>query len=942
MTQLQPWTHHVHLQADVARGDSTIATYAIDLGALVSQDGNVPLVYRDPQQFFRATYLTSGLRDLLTEVLGRLAGQTGDRVLQLHSPFGGGKSHTLTALYHAARHREALRQLPEALHLPDPGVVRTAVFDGEKFDVQGRPMNGQHTLTMWGLLAAQLGCYEVVAYHDQNRIAPGGDKVAEMLGQQPTLILLDEVLKYLVRSQGEVMRETVGETTLGALTQDFLQTLSTEVARTSTAVLVYSLQASDREAFGHQALLDSLDHLVSRVDAKREPVTGDEILPVLQRRLLAEKPPAQVAQAVAAEFARQITRMQMAHALDEETRQDAEAEQLTLQERLTLAYPFHPALVDVMRERWASLPDFQRTRGALRFLSLCLHVLSRDRNASYLLGPGDIPIEDGAVARAFFTEVGQRDRFQAVMQSDFVGPNARIKRIDEQLANENAELGHIRPAMRLATTILAYSFGGLLRADEAGGEPIGSGVSEAELLAAVVRPGLDSITAQTALRQLRDRSLYLHYDGAKYVFKTTPNITHLIEQARVGRDDVEQAIEQELRSRLSGRAGAIVWPAQSQQIPHKEPQFLLAYLSLDFAFLTPTTQEQRAKEWLTQYGELPRSYRNGLGLVIPDRRNVERLRQAQRNLLAIEKVKARRVQHNLTTPQLQQLEERKRDEESAFQSAIRNLYPSVWLPVMAHGEFTLDKVSVAGRPLPQTTLHEQLMALLTDVPPYRVFKTLLPAKMVELLRLGETRQGVPISSIVDAFFETPGFPRLRNDGVLRQTIMEGVHEGLFGYVPGGRIDEDRIREGGRYLIKANDARIRESLAPQDVDMTSGFVVLPGAIEQTETPIETDTAERMPPLSTTETGGTTVPYHVTVDQSEPDVAQPERQTAVRLRLRMTRQQLYASTNALSNLAQEAGVIEVIVTASKISGFDPNWLRNAVLEPLDEADVDVEEL
>ena len=168
--------------------------------------------------------------------------------------------------------------------------------------------------------------------------------------------------------------------------------------------------------------------------------------------------------------ATEITRMKTAHAVDEAARRAAEDDRLALRDRIAAAYPFHPALIDIMRERWASLPDFQRTRGALRFLSVCLHTLKREGQAGILLGPGDIPIEDDDVAHAFFTEVGQREAFKAVLQRDFVGPNARVKHIDERLAQEHPRFSGVCPAMRIATAILAYSFGGLLHPGDEDGE----------------------------------------------------------------------------------------------------------------------------------------------------------------------------------------------------------------------------------------------------------------------------------------------------------------------------------------------------------------------------------------------------------------------------------------------------------------------------------------
>jgi hypothetical protein len=941
--QLHPWSQAVHLHPDVESGNTAVAAYAIDLGALVDGDRHIPRVYRQPADFFAVTHLTSGMRRLLEDVLGGLAGGGGDRVLQLRSPFGGGKSHTLAALYHAARDRSALATLPGGDALPDPGPVRVAVFDGEKFDVQGREVDGQHVQTMWGMLAARLGCYERVAYHDQNRVAPGGDVIAAMLGDAPTLLLLDEVLKYLER----VLAEKVGDSTLGRQTQDFLQSLSVEVARTSNAVLVYSLQASAHEAFGNEALLRMIDHLTSRVDAKREPVAGDEILPVLRRRLLAEPPDAAAVQATADAFATEVTRMRSAHAPDEASRRAAEDDRLALRDRIAAAYPFHPALIDLMRERWASLPDFQRTRGALRFLAICLHVLKRENRAGALLGPGDIPIDDDGVCQAFFTEVGQREPFKAVLQRDFLGPNARVRRIDGRLEREHPNLSGVRPALRLATAILAYSFGGLLRTGDEGGEPAAAGVTESELLAAVVGPDLDSLTAQAVLKELREQCLFLHYDGARYVFKTTPSINQVLEDEalHVKPEEIERAIQEELNGRLAGRPGAIVWPRQSQSIPDREPRFLLAYLPLDFALQGDAGQEERALDFLGQYGEQPRRYRNGLGLAIPERSQVEPLRRAVRYLQAVERVRAKRAQLNLTTAQMEQLKERERTEKTAFEAAIRSLYQGVWLPTGGQGGLGLEKVAMSGRPLQSQGVHERLVELLTVVLPPRLFTTVTPAKIVELMRLGSeagAALGVKAADIVEAFYGVPGSPRLESEAVLRRAIAQGVLEGTFGYVGrAGQVEVDRLKEGSGYLVDARLARIGQTVREDEIDMSAAFIVLPQAV-QTETPPPPSpgppsagpsaqpvpTSLSGPPLGTTPPPGLTPPT--------PGVSP----TSVRLAMRMTRQQLYASFQAIGNLAETAGSIRVTVEADKPSGFDPAWLRNAVLEPLDEADVEVE--
>ena len=134
----------------------------------------------------------------------------------------------------------------------------------------------------------------------------------------------------------------MGDSTLGRQTQDFIQSLSTEVARSARTVLVYSLQASTREAYGNAALLGLLDHLTSRVDAKREPVVGDEILPVLRRRLLSGPVPGEPSEAVAEEYATQVTHMRRANASDEVAQRTAEDDRLALRDRFAAAYPVPP------------------------------------------------------------------------------------------------------------------------------------------------------------------------------------------------------------------------------------------------------------------------------------------------------------------------------------------------------------------------------------------------------------------------------------------------------------------------------------------------------------------------------------------------------------------------------------------------------------------------
>ena len=720
----RPWLECVELHPDVISDDFSEDLFALDLGTLSdyligkargqpeAELRRVPAVYRDAGSFFAASYLTSGLKSLLEDVLGFLDGADGNRVLRLQTPFGGGKSHTLAALLHAARSRSALDALPEAAGLPRPDGVRVAVVDGQFFDPTSgkRAAGGDITVkTLWGWIAWALGGregYDLVRAQDEARVAPGGDVLVDLLSGGPSLILLDELLQYLISAGGI----RIEQTTLRDETLSFLQRLTVAVVSVGHAVLVYSLQSSKRESLEYTNLLQTVEHLAARKDQRREPVAGNEILHVIQRRLLADTVDTSAATVTAEAYSQVFTQMRRAHAQGEAERLQAEEESVVLRGRIKAAYPFHPALIDLMRERWAAIPDFQRTRGSLRFLASCLRAAHRAGTSRSLLGPGDVPIQENDIRLAFFKEVGQREDFQACLEHDFVGTNARARRIDDRRAREVTVEAGKQPATRLATTMLLYSFGGLRREESDQGDLLPPGISEPDLLGASIGPDLDTTTIQACLKELREQCLYLHFDRVRYCFKRDPNVTLLVEQEAdvVARDEsrVQARIRQMLEERLAGQQ-AIVWPEKSGDVPDREPQFLIAYLPLELTARPAAESRREALALCERFGNRQREFRNGLGLAVPAADQVETLRRSVRYLLAIERVQGKWREHNLTTAQRSQLKEREATEKAATESALLRLYGEVWLPAPGDKTLTLDAVSLGGTPAPDNARREE-------------------------------------------------------------------------------------------------------------------------------------------------------------------------------------------------------------------------------------------
>jgi len=189
---------------DVVIGDIAKSDFAADLAQVIK--GTASGEYLIPELFFGNTYPTRGLKSLLANVCARLSGRPGEvaAIFRLGTSFGGGKTHSLIALVHAAN---GMRGVTNAAEFIDPAVVpkgrvRVAAFDGENADpANGRKMSDDVlAFTPWGEIAYALAGkagYERVRRGDEQAIAPGAETIQELFGGEPTLILLDELSVYL-------------------------------------------------------------------------------------------------------------------------------------------------------------------------------------------------------------------------------------------------------------------------------------------------------------------------------------------------------------------------------------------------------------------------------------------------------------------------------------------------------------------------------------------------------------------------------------------------------------------------------------------------------------------------------------------------------------------------------------------------------------------------
>ena len=210
---LPSWRDVMQPHPDVAEGRYRSAEFAADLAQVARGEGAYE--YRDPVEFFARTYITEGMAGLLVESLQRLSGKGGEPVIQLKTAFGGGKTHSMLALYHIAHSKISLEAVPslkpllERAGLEELPHANVAVLVGTALDPSRRkkPANfpGYSVNTIWGEMAYQLvtsaGKPELYAQYirdaDLKGVAPGSENLKNLFNAcGPCLILMDELVAY--------------------------------------------------------------------------------------------------------------------------------------------------------------------------------------------------------------------------------------------------------------------------------------------------------------------------------------------------------------------------------------------------------------------------------------------------------------------------------------------------------------------------------------------------------------------------------------------------------------------------------------------------------------------------------------------------------------------------------------------------------------------------
>lgn len=747
-----PWWQVVRPHRDIREGRTEASRFAAKLDEVVA--GRAEPEYQDPKTFFSRTHVTLGMRNLLYRALRRLSGLGGDGVLHIETAFGGGKTHSLIALYHFFRAGKTLcefgwgQRILEEAGVAEIPSARVLAFVGTEADPFGP--------TPWGLFATALGKYELVRQADENRQAPGKAVLRELLGEAPTLILIDEIAEFLckvvvTKKLGQGREQEARAYQSQVLT--FLHELTEVATELSRCLLVLTTTTSTAYGEEGERVQQNLRTLAGRMQRLLEPVGSDDIYEVVRARLFEDLGDPEIHEAVAQEFF-QLYREQ---GLDV----PEEAKDPSYREKLARAYPFHPELIDVLYNQWGSYANFQRTRGVLRFLALVVQETWKKRMPLPLIRLSDVPLDHREIRQILLSCIDKQ--YESVIGSDIAGNRELARQVDRKLPEEYQKF---RLAEGLATAIFLYSFSGARRAER--------GATASRLRLAALAPEIPPAVIGDVLGKLEESLHYLHKRDNRYYFSTELNLARAVAEAQ---EVVEESrIREEIRKFLEKRIGLDspfmareLWPQLPEQVPDSPRGHVLVLLPPEFPHGSEKTQEF-VETLFSRAGSGFRSHPGALVVLAPDSEGLQILRARVRRALALQEVHRARTSE-LSPEDQERLRRELREAEAAVGDEVLRTWrhlalwqgaePPEWIPLAAYARATLTSTSMVVEHLRSAN---------------RFTEKLAPELLLKFVPVTGER---PYRELWAAFLRNPRMP-IVTERTVREAVKEGVRAGLFG------------------------------------------------------------------------------------------------------------------------------------------------------------------
>ena len=807
-------------RTDVLEGTITEADFAADLAQVITGEGNAE--YLDPARFFANTYPTRGLKNLLENVCRRLSGAGGEvaSIFRLDTSYGGGKTHGLIALCHAARGMEGVSDITEFV---DPSIlpqshVRIAAFDGENADpANGRKMKeGLFAYTPWGEVAYALAGedgYARVRKSDESRVAPGAETLRELFGQDPVLILLDELSVYLrkVRNIEDARFQLTA----------FLSSLFKAVESVSNAVLVYTLaigkdgRATDAYNEENQFIADNMAEAES-VSARKatllNPTEEDETVQVLRRRLFKSIDETRVSAIVDA-YSNCWTG-------NRESLGDHAVRPETAEEFLS-SYPLHPDVLATLTGKTATLGNFQRVRGMLRLLARTISHLwkekPKDATAIHLhhFNPGYQPIRQEIVTR-----LGQSAYIPAINNDIAAGPVEKKALAEDIDARDHT--GMPPYTVYVARTVFLHTL--------AFNDPL-KGVSREQLRYSVVGPALDISFIEQARKKFISESAYLDdRPGAPMRFLAEANLRQIIrrEEQHVDAGEARAELNDSIGQIFGGKTFETVsFPGGPFDVPDEvgdgRPKLaVLAYDGLTIGRSVDDVPEliERIYARKGSEGSALRALRNNLVFVVADDARKEEMRRKAFYRLALGELKKPERLSDLAEHQQAQVKKMEAGSELELAVSIQQCYRHVFYPSrnrigagdvdLAHT--AIDIHSTSDRP---GAGQQQIVRALRDLNKLRLSEDQPDSPAYVKDRTPLKKGQLTTLALREEFRRDPALPILIDDDIFVRGVRRGIEQGEYVY------------QRGELLYGPGDPAANIEIDEQAVVLTMGYAVNAG-------------------------------------------------------------------------------------------------------------------
>lgn len=782
---LMPWREVVEPHQDVATGEFQQAEFAADLAKV--HNGSAPSEYRNPSEFFSRTYLTEGLSNLLLGAAKRLSGAGGDPVVELQTNFGGGKTHSMLALYHMVggtpvEDLPGLDQLLSKNELTVPKKINRAVLVGTSLD----PLNmtatqdGTRISTIWGELAWQLGgaeIYSMVADNDARGIAPGSNLLEAIFKKcAPCLILIDEWVAFL-RQIYKVEGLPSGSFDANI---SFVQALTEAVKASPGTLLVASLPASQIEVGGEggQEALARLKQTFSRVESSWRPASQEESYEIVRRRLFKEIPGDKF-------HHRDNTLKQFAKLYRENTNDFPQGcADEDYRRKLEKAYPIHPELFDQLYTSWGSLEKFQRTRGVLRLMAQVIHELWMGNDPSVMIMPGSVAISTARVEPELLHYLDAS--WQSIIAGDVDGVSSTPYKIDQSAPN----LNRYSATRRVARAIFMGT------APTHGQE--NKGLDDKQINLGVVQPGERPAIFGDALRRLTNQAKFMHSDLGRYWYSMSASLNRIAAD-RAGQLE-EALVLMEIDKALVGYINGLgdrghfdavqVAPGGSSDVPDEPGGVRVVILGVAHPHTGRDGSDAlaEAKDILIQRGSTPRVYRNMLVFLAPELRQLDNLKSAMRSALAWAEIVRETDRLNLTQSDSALAKAKLTEGNETLKTRLKEAWCYLLYPVQESAQADLEWTS-AKVPAQDGLLARASKKLVSDE---GLLPELGPARLDRELQkyIWNGKDHLFLKDLWEYMNRYTYLPRVKNRSVLAKAVQSAV----TGMLPGPFAYADRWDE----------------------------------------------------------------------------------------------------------------------------------------------------